>query len=137
MACTAVTYHQRTAVAAYQLACQNEVFVTLRSGRRFFICFHTNLHLVKCLLVDQRRESVFSDNIPIAVLAQITAVSQHVLETAFHKLSAVAGSYAASIHVRAKFLDGITSSIALEDFFNNGTHHWVRLVVTLLIDAVA
>jgi len=137
MTCAAVAHHQRTTVAAYQLSCQNEVLVTLRSGRRFFVRFHTSLHLVKCLLVDQRRECVFRDYIPIAVFAQIAAVPQHILEAALHKFSAVAGSYAASIHVRAKFLDRLSPGVALEDFFNNGTHHRIRLVVAFLIDAIA
>ena len=137
MACATVTNHQRTAVAAYQLACQNEVLVALRSGRRFFVCFHTSLYLVKCLLVDQRRECVFRDNIPVAIFAQIAAIPQHILKATLNKLSAVACSYTTSVHIRAKFLDGIPSGIALEHLSNNGTHHRVWFIVTLLIDAVA
>jgi len=88
-------------------------------------------------LVDQRRECVFRDNIPVAVLTQITAVPQHILEAAFHKLSAVAGSYAASVHTHTEFLDGFSPGVALEHLSNNGAHHWVRLVVAFLVDAVA
>ena len=137
MACAAVTYHQRTTVAAYQLACQDEVFVALRSGRRFFVCFHSSLYLVKCLLVDKCRKSVFRDYIPVAILAQIAAVPQHILKTTLYKLSAIAGPYATSIHVRAKFLDGFSPGVALEHFPNNRAHHWVRFVVAFLVDAVA
>ena len=140
--CTRMTFaafptDHRAAFAAKRLGRQHKVDLCFCMRRSLFVAFTAALHLLKQFRVNDGRNSVRDDCIFIAVFAQIPAVFQHGLKTAFGKWPAQAGSDATAVKICPNGLDTLPVGIPPEGLLHHRCGGRVELVVLFAVDAVA
>ena len=110
---SAFAKHQRTALAAEQLGCQQIFLVCLATGRGTLVLIQTLLHPVKQVFRNNNRNCIRHNDIPERQFANVPAVLEH-------------GVHAAVGHFAAQH---IADTLVVEEVYD--LHHLIAVVIPL------
>ena len=106
------------------------------AGRGFFILCQPFLHPVKKVVGNDGRDTIRHNDVPVAVLPDVAAVVQKMLDAVVGQWLPSRIFHALPIQIIPNFFHGCPLGILLERFKNKRRSQWVKLKILLAVNEI-